>query len=426
MATTSQAVLQLHQRDAFERNVTRALAAGAGAGALAWATQRLGVPVPLSFLAICGTALVAVRGDKLDKLMLTGLSVVLPALPWLFGMSHAWTVALSGAAAGALVVKARQCEKGEEGQVGSARSSWLHYGLAALATAGLSVAGFEVARVIASLLAQASTPALLATVASGTVIALFAGIGSIGAHLFLKADPIEARCEELIPRLSGEFQASVERALNLYRACGESLAALPREPAREELARTLQRMTKDAVELAAEWAGVETALEDEAQKDLKKEIADLERQAAAAKDVVAKRQLQMAARSLREELDRLADLGVRRERILARLRSQVALLERARVALIGMRSGHAHIKAAEMTALSRKFAALASSQADEAKLAHEVATGAELAHQEAELAQAVKVAEKIAHPEAPAPVAPVASRSDDAPAPAAQAEPTKS
>lgn len=410
MSTSSSAVLQLHQREAFERNVTRALAAGAGAGLLAFLTNKVGVPVPLSFLAIAGTALAAVRGDKMDRWILTGLSLLLPAAPWLFGLSHAWTVALSGAAAGALMVKARQCEKGEEGAVGGNRPSALHYGLAAAATAGLSVAGFEVARILLSLLAQVQTPALLATVASGTVVALFAGIGSISAHLFLKGDPVEARCEELIGQLDGDFRKQAERALSLYRQCGESLAALPREAAREELARALQKMTRDAVELAAEWTGVETALQDEAQKDLRKEIAELEQQAAAARDPVAKRQLQLAAGSLKEELDRLAEFKLKRERISARLRGQVALLERARVALLGMRSGHAHIKAAEMSALARKFNALASSQADEAKVAHEVATGAELALQEAELAAAVKVAESIAHPEGPAPV------QDEAPA----------
>src|SRR6185369_7976463 len=103
--------------------------------------------------------------------------------------------------------------------------------------------------------ADIQTPQLLATMISGMVVALFAGIGGIFAHLALKADPVEARCEELIPQLQGEFQDQARRALDLYRHAGESLASLPRDPAREELARTLQRMTKDAVELAAEWAG---------------------------------------------------------------------------------------------------------------------------------------------------------------------------
>src|SRR5689334_9589784 len=127
MATnSSSAVLQMHQREDFERNVMRGLAAGAGAGLLAYLTKglaaKLGVPLDgvhlLSFLAISGTALAAVRGDKMDRLMLGALSLALPAAPWLFGFSQSWTVALSGAAAGALMVKARQCEKGEEGSVG--------------------------------------------------------------------------------------------------------------------------------------------------------------------------------------------------------------------------------------------------------------------------------------------------------------------
>src|SRR5207249_3024307 len=128
-------------------------------------------------------------------------------------------------------------------------------------------------------------------------------------------DPVEARCEELIPQLQGEFQDLARRALDLYRHAGESLASLPRDPAREELARTLQRMTKDAVELAAEWAGVEVQLQDETAKELNKEVAELHKSAAEAKDPVARRQLELAAASLKEEVDRLADLRLKRERI---------------------------------------------------------------------------------------------------------------
>jgi len=423
------AVLQLHQREDFEKNVMRGLAAGAGAGLLAYATARmgasLGVPgVPISFLAIAGTALAAVRGDKMDKLMLGALSLALPAAPWLFGFSQSWTVALAGAACGALVVKARQVEKGEEGSVAAVRPGLVHYGAAAAATAGLSVAGLEVAKVLALRMADWQTPSLLQALVSGVVIALFAGIGGIAAHLMLKSDPVEARCEELIPQLSGEFQTLATRALNLYRQCGESMSKLPREPAREELARTLQRLTKDAVELAAEWAGVETQLEDDTVKELDREVADLVKSAAQSKDAVAKRQLEMAAASLKEEMDRLGELKNKRERILAKLKSQVALLERARVALIGMRSGHTQIKAAEMSALSRKFNALATAQADEAKLAHEVATGAELSAQEAELHAAVKVAESVAAAPLLQPVSPVSAPEEAAPI-AAQGESLK-
>ena len=199
----------------------------------------------------------------------------------------------------------------------------------------------------------------------------------------LKSDPVEARCEEIIPLLSGEFQTQTSKALTLYRQCGQSLAALPREAAREELARTVAKLTRDAVDLAAEWSGVEAQLHEDAHSDLQKEVAELTASAKAAKDPVARRQLEMAAESLTEEISRLDEMKLKRERIVAKLKSQVALLERARVALIGMRSSHTSIRAAEMSAVSRKLNALALSQADEAKLAHAVATSSELAAHEA-------------------------------------------
>lgn len=382
------AVVQLQHREAFERNVTRALAAGAGAGVLAFLGQRLHFDTSLPFLALVATALACVRGDRVDKAMLVALSVVLPALPWLFGFSAAWTVALAGAAAGAVMVKARLAERGEEGSVGADRPGPLHYAGTALATAGLAVAGTEVASILSSRMTDLNTPGVLNLAASGAVIALFAGIGSLASHVALKSDPVEARCEELLPLLSGEFETQVARALSLYRQAGQQLAALPRDAAREELARTLQKLTRDAAELAGEWAGVEAQVHENAHADLQKEIEELQKSAKAARDSVARLQLEAAAGSLTEELGRLGELRLKRERVLARLKSQVALLERARVALIGMRSTHATVRAAEMAAVSRKLNALALSQADGAKLGHEVATTAELGALEAQAAEA--------------------------------------
>lgn len=410
--SSSAAVVQLHHRETFERNVTRALVAGAGAGALAFLTTRLvtvsGAPL-LTFLALVATSLACVRGEKLDRLVLAALSVFLPALPWLFGLSAGWTVALAGAAAGVLMVKSRLAEKGTEGSVGADRPGAVHYGLAAGATAGLAVAGSAVADVLNAQLSAFQTPTLLNFVARGAVVALFAGLGGLAAHVALKADPVEARGEELLPLLQGEFHDQVRRALTLYRQAGEQLAALPREPAREELARTLQRLTREAFDLAGEWAGVEAQLHDSAHADLEQEVAGLKKSAAASRDAVARRQLELAAASLTEELERLQELKLKRERIVAKLKSQVALLERARVSLIGMRSSHASIRAAEMSAVSRKLNALALSQADEAKLAHEVATSAELSAVEAQAAEARLRAQlgagpAVAGPEAPAPV----------------------
>lgn len=371
-------ILQLHHREAFERTVTRALAAGAGAGLLHLASTRVGLPLPLAWLVPAAVVLACAQGDRWDRVLLGGLGVLLTALPYALGMAPGWTVACSAAAAGALLVRARLSERGEEGQVAEARPTLVHFGLGALLGAGLTLAGIEVSRVFSTRLADLATPALLGAGVAGGILGLFVGLSAVAAHLALSADPVEARAEELLPRLAGDFRTLSERALSLYRQCGQSLALLPREPAREELARTLARITRDAVELASEWADVEAQLEERAQAELQAEREELERSARASTDAVARRQLELAAASLGEEVERLGELKQRRERILARLRAEVALLERARVALLSLRSGQAQLKAAELSALARRFRSLSSVQWEEGQAMDSVATQAAL------------------------------------------------
>ncbi|HYX92838.1 MAG TPA: hypothetical protein VE782_14835, partial [Myxococcaceae bacterium] len=379
----STAVLQFHRRESFERNVGRALLAGAVAGGVQLALDSLGWRLPLAYLALAATCVAFARGDRADRLLLSALGLIVPAVVWGMGFAAGWTVALGGAAAGLLMVRANQCERGEEGQLGVDRPGAVNYAFGASVTAGLALAGVEVVRVLSLRLADISTPAPLSALATGAALALFIALGSLPAHVALRPDPVEARCEELIPQLSGEFRLLASRALALYRQCGSALARLPRDPAREELARTLADMTRAAVELASEWAGVEHELEERAQKELNLEIADLEKSARACADALARQQLLSAAESLREELVRVEELRLRRERILARLKAEVALLERARVALIGLRSGQAQIRATELAAIARRFASLSRLQSEEARLADEVATGAAIAEYEA-------------------------------------------
>ncbi|MCY1015365.1 hypothetical protein [Pyxidicoccus sp. MSG2] len=374
----SATILQFHHREAFERTVTRALAAGAGAGLVHLATLRVGLPLPLAWLVPAAVVLACAQGDRWDRILLGGLGLLLTAIPYALGMAPGWTVACSAAAAGALLVRARLSERGEKGQVAEVRPTLVHFGLGASLSVGLTLAGLEVARVFSARLADLATPALLGAGVTGGILGLFVGLSAVAAHLGLSADPVEARAEELLPKLSGDFRTLSERALSLYRQCGQSLALLPREPAREELARTLARITRDAVELASEWAGVEAQLEERAQAELQAEREDLERSARASTDAVARRQLELAAASLAEEVAHLGELKGRRERIVARLRAEVALLERARVALLSLRSGQAQLKAAELSALARRFRSLSSVQWEEGQALDAVATQAAL------------------------------------------------
>ncbi len=400
MAST--ATLSLHNREIFERNVTRGLVAGVAAGTLHFLANKLGVVLgsllgfkamafpapdqlhvlPLTYAALAATTVALARGDKMDRLLLIGLGIILPAVPFALGISFGWTVALAGAAAGALMVRSHLCEVGEEGAVAAGRPGPLNYVLGALFTSALAVAGGAVAGSLGAWLQGAAMPSFLLALFGGVVLSLFAAIGSIGGHLALRPDPVEARCEEVIPRLSGDLKTLATKALTLYQQCGKSLQELPREPAREEMARTLSRMTREAVDLAAEWSGLEAQLQTSAAHDLAAQLDDLVKSAEKTRDQVARRQLEMGAQALREEMEHLGELQIQRERIVAKLKAEVALLERARVALLGMRSGQMSLKAAELSALARRFNSLSSLTTAEARMADAVATSAELAQHE--------------------------------------------
>jgi peptidoglycan hydrolase CwlO-like protein len=92
--------------------------------------------------------------------------------------------------------------------------------------------------------------------------------------------------------------------------------------------------------------------------DVDQQVKDLKARAAATGDSVARRQLELAASSLGEELNHLETLGRRKERLLAQLHAQVALLERARVSLVGAQGGELGDKGAQAAQLARRLAAL--------------------------------------------------------------------
>ncbi|HZA49667.1 MAG TPA: hypothetical protein VE549_02940, partial [Myxococcaceae bacterium] len=158
---TSTAVLQFHHRESFERNVGRALFAGAAAGGVHFALASMGFALPLPYAVLAATGAAFARGNRGDRFLLWVLALTLPAVAWLLGVSAGWAAALGGAGTGLVMVRAAQCERGEEGQLGLSRPGALNYALAAASTAGLAVLGMEVVNVLAIRLASISTPAAL-------------------------------------------------------------------------------------------------------------------------------------------------------------------------------------------------------------------------------------------------------------------------
>jgi hypothetical protein len=87
-------------------------------------------------------------------------------------------------------------------------------------------------------------------------------------------------------------------------------------------------------------------------------VRELRNRASTTQDAVARRQLELAASSLGEELNHLDALSRRRERLLAQLHAQVALLERARVSFVGVQGSEMGAKGAQAAQLARKLKSL--------------------------------------------------------------------
>jgi hypothetical protein len=365
--TSSTAVLQVHHREAFEHTVTRVLAAGALAGAAHLLLARVGLLLPLSYLAVAAGLCAAARGDRLDRALVAGLGLLLPALPFALELAPGWAEAFAAAAGGALLVRAHVNGLAAQGELGGQRPSLGQYLLGAALAAGLVLAALAVAEPLARRLQQLDAPALLPAALSGATVGLFLGLSALAAHLGLTPDPVEARCESLLGGLHGELHTLASRALGLYRHCRQLLSRLAREPAQEELARSLGALTRECVELAAAWTGVEAQQEVAARDELAAEAAELRRRAEESRDALARSQLLLGAEALQDEHQRLSDWQLQRERLIARLRAQVALLSRTRGALLSVRSGQVQLRAAELEALRLRLRGLTTTQQLEAE-----------------------------------------------------------
>ncbi|WNG53694.1 hypothetical protein F0U59_01930 [Archangium gephyra] len=339
--------IQLQEREDFEVRTLRALGGGAAAGLLAVAASRLYVQVDVGFFAVAGAALAGARTDwKVRVGMLLGFPVLLNVPDMLFIPSP-----LSEACTGALAA----------GVVGWLGTRWKPRPLQVLAGAvgagALVPLGLYVKTVMDARLFDGRLGAVGAVLGMAAV-ALFWSVGMLATHVTVHGNAVEARGTALEKQLSGEAQGLVSRAVTLYRQCQKEAARLTPGPGKTELVGVLEKMAREVFSLAESHAELEAQLRAVHQSDVDAQVKELRDKAAAATDAVARRQLELAASSLGEELNHLDLLGRKRERLLAQLHAQVALLERARVSLVGVKGGDIGSKGAQAEQLARKLAAL--------------------------------------------------------------------
>ncbi|MCY1073101.1 hypothetical protein [Archangium lansingense] len=339
--------VQLQDREDFEVRTLRALGGGAAAGLLAVAASRMHIHVDAGFFAVAGAALAGARTDwKVRVGMLLGFPVLLNLpdmlyVPWPLG--EACMGALAAGVVGWLGTK----WKPRPMQVVAGA-----VGAGAMVPLGLYVKTVMDARLFDGRLGA------VGAVLGLTAVALFWSVGMLAAHVSVHGNAVEARGMALEKQMSGEAQGLVARAVTLYRQCQKETARLTAGPGKSELVGVLEKMVREVFALAESHTELETQLRAVQQGDVDAQVKELRAKAAAATDSVARRQLELAASSLGEELNHLDLLGRKRERLLAQLHAQVALLERARVSLVGVKGGDVASKGAQAEQLARKLAAL--------------------------------------------------------------------
>lgn len=357
----------------FQKAAIRAVLGAALGGLVAFAVGLVGIALPPAFLPVAGALAAACGGSWRETLgagvagaLLGGLPSLTPLHPW-FG------VALMGAGAGTVLAWARRRAVIGPGDAGRPRPGRFAFALTAvlgttLALAGVATAGaFEVRGVF-----EAVVPPFLAAGLQGATLGLFVGLAAAGAHVAADPDPVEALYGAMQAELTGDLRTLALRAATHYRRCTEVVQQSPVGPARTELSRSLSEVTTRILQLARRWQSIDREMGERATHEVEKRIEELKRLRESTRDEAARRQLQVAENTLIDELAQIDRIQRGRERVVARLHAEMAVLERTRFALLGLRSSDTHLRTAELAALSENLTSIAREMDSEAEAVDEV------------------------------------------------------
>ena len=390
--------------EGFQKTVLRATVGTAVAGLAVYGLEAAGLPMaytlaPLACAAAAGSACGKTWRGRILYGILGGLC---GAVPFAFLQYPIFGLALAGAGVGALVAHFRQKESGTVSEVGQPRMGTAAYVAAALLSALALVAGTSVVDAFtAHRLLEAIMPAPLAAMASTAVIGFFLALGSAGAHVVRDPDPVEKLYARMLPELSGDLKVLAARAMTNYRRCAEILEGSEAGYARSQLSKSLSDVTQRILELGRRWQAIDHELGERAESEINQRLSELKTLKQNAKDEMAKRQLGVAEKSLNAELLQLDRIRRGRERVVARLHGEMAQLERARFALLGLKTSDAHLRTAELSALSESLSSVAREMDCEAEAVDEIISKVVDVRGEGELPAAEAVV--------PQPVTPIAA-----------------
>lgn len=217
------------------------------------------------------------------------------------------------------------------------------------AVVALAAVAWPVAlRAFASVEAWSATQHMLPPVvihaAAGGLLGLLIGLTTVPLHLERRGDPVLEALHQARPVLDGELRDLV---LRLVEARARALSLLARSKAdaaaRQETRRGLDGIALAAIELGDRFGAVERVLSRATPEALGERTAHLRQQHGRTEDAAVRRDLERALAELDEQARQLDRLRMGRARLLARLETELASLERAEISLAALASGDAAI-----------------------------------------------------------------------------------
>lgn len=191
----------------------------------------------------------------------------------------------------------------------------------------------------------ASMPGWLVSAGAGAAFSLVSVFALVPRHLEVARDPVATAYDELADSLTGEVKELVDRGYALWE---KSEAELERDDVNRE---TLQEGVMRLLGVAERWRAIEGTGTSEMAESLVERIESLDARIAKSEDAVTKNQYQQARTALVEQLRYIKDIGVSRERVVARMHNYLAAMERLRMAVINLASSNASRDAVDVQPL---------------------------------------------------------------------------
>jgi hypothetical protein len=154
-------------------------------------------------------------------------------------------------------------------------------------------------------------------------------------HVQFSRDQVATEYGRLRDRTAGEVQELVVRAHGVWTRAGACLSE------EDDNRRLLEEAVMRLFQTAGRWSEIERDGSQMPAAALADRMESLDRRIQAAEDAVVRKQYQQARAALAEQVRYLKDIGVSRERVLARMHNYLAAMERLHLALVNVESASA-------------------------------------------------------------------------------------